>query len=262
MTDFVTNVEVRKTNSFRNKTNGDIPRTSSFQDRIEKNGSETPGGNEIEDILRRQGASTDTPRRGRQPIRSNSPLKGYTTYSPTRERSTSPMRRERSYLRSTSPDKLPFRKSAIWSQWEVNDKGKECLQEYNIKQMTGLYGKDLRGRVDVASEWYRTHGLDRSKTQTEALEWFSEEMKAREQLKEEKNINKLSHRNRVQRTPSLDAIRAREQKFTNDAIVTERRRTRFKDIIPQYDASADRHCKAYFKRQDVQQLIGVTRSRE
>ncbi|WAR04695.1 hypothetical protein MAR_020064, partial [Mya arenaria] len=87
------------------------------------------------------------------------------------------------------------------------------------------------------------------------------EMKAREQLKEEKNINKLSHRNRVQRTPSLDAIRAREQKFTNDAIVTERRRTRFKDIIPQYDASADRHCKAYFKRQDVQQLIGVTRSR-
>ncbi|XP_052253423.1 uncharacterized protein LOC127859879 isoform X4 [Dreissena polymorpha] len=88
------------------------------------------------------------------------------------------------------------------------------------------------------------------------------EMKTREMLKEEKNINKLSHRHRVQRTPGVNEIRAREEKFTNDAIVTETRRTRFKDIIPQYDASADRHCKAYFQRQDVQRLISVTRSRE
>jgi hypothetical protein len=45
-------------------------------------------------------------------------------------------------------------------------------------------------------------------------------MKTREMLKEEKNINKLSHRNRIQRTPSIQDIRARETKFTNDAIVT------------------------------------------
>jgi len=45
-------------------------------------------------------------------------------------------------------------------------------------------------------------------------------MKAREMLKDEKNINKLSHRNRIQRTPSVQDIRAREDKFTNDAIVT------------------------------------------
>lgn len=45
-------------------------------------------------------------------------------------------------------------------------------------------------------------------------------MKAREMLKEEKNLNKLSHRHRVQRTPSVQDIRAREDKFTNDAIVT------------------------------------------
>lgn len=39
-------------------------------------------------------------------------------------------------------------------------------------------------------------------------------------LKEEKNINKLSHRHRVQRTPTVQDIRARETKFTNDAVVT------------------------------------------
>jgi len=47
-----------------------------------------------------------------------------------------------------------------------------------------------------------------------------QEMKAREQLKEEKNMNKLSHRHRVQRTPSVHDIRKREEAFTNDAIIT------------------------------------------
>ncbi|XP_052253421.1 uncharacterized protein LOC127859879 isoform X2 [Dreissena polymorpha] len=253
MTEFVMNVEVKRTSTNLDRSSGDILRTSSFRDRIEQNGSETPGGHEIEHILRKQTKSSPRNRR-------NGSL--YKSYSPTRDRSTSPMRRERSFLRSTSPDKLPFRKSAIWSQWEVPDKNKECTQDYNIKQMTSLYGKDLRGKVDAASEWYRANGLDRSKTQSEALDWLSKEMKTREMLKEEKNINKLSHRHRVQRTPGVNEIRAREEKFTNDAIVTETRRTRFKDIIPQYDASADRHCKAYFQRQDVQRLISVTRSRE
>lgn len=52
-------------------------------------------------------------------------------------------------------------------------------------------------------------------------------MKAREMLKAEKNLNKLSTRHRVQRTPGVNEIRAREQQFTNDAIITERRRTRY-----------------------------------
>ncbi|KAL4229382.1 hypothetical protein ACF0H5_012421 [Mactra antiquata] len=299
MTDFVTNVEITKTNNTQDKKNGEIPRTSSFQSTIDQSVRPTPtphGDNDNDDILGRQ--SKNSPRRGR---RAFSPMK---SYSPTRNRSTSNSpRRERSFLRSTSPDKLPFRRSTIWAQWEVTkNKGQECLQEYNIKQMTNLYGKELGGKVDAASDWYRENGLNRSKTQMEALEWLSEEavqsasapvsctprgtqtesatpseleykkfvgspyknkeMRAREMLKEEKNLNKLSHRHRVQRTPNVQDIRAREEKFTNDAIVTERRRTRFKDIIPQYDASSDRHCKAYFKRRDVQRLLDVTCSRE
>lgn len=51
-------------------------------------------------------------------------------------------------------------------------------------------------------------------------------MKAKEMLKSEKNLNKLSTRHRVQKTPGVNEIRAREAEFTNDAIVTERRRTR------------------------------------
>ncbi|XP_060560099.1 uncharacterized protein LOC132720110 isoform X3 [Ruditapes philippinarum] len=115
-------------------------------------------------------------------------------------------------------------------------------------------------RQDKCAKAYFQSPLVKSLLKRERMS--DDEMKTREMLKEEKNINKLSHRNRIQRTPSIQDIRARETKFTNDAIVTEKRRTRFKDIIPQYDASSDRHCKAYFKRKDVQQLLNVTRSAE
>lgn len=171
MADYVTEVEIKKTNSFQEKKNGDIPRTSSFQSTIDQNVLATPtpnAENEPDDILGKQ--TINTPRRGRRAL---SPVK---SYSPTRNRSSSNSpRRERSFLRSTSPDKLPFRRSTIWSQWEVTkNKGQECLQEYNIKQMTNLYGKELGGKVDAASDWYRANGLDRSKTQMEALDWLTQ----------------------------------------------------------------------------------------
>lgn len=176
MTDYVIDVDIQKVDSAP-KTNGELPRTSSFQDRIRQIGSETPGGQEIENILRKQTKSS--PRHGR---RAFSPHK---SYSPTHDRSTSMSpRRERSFLRSTSPDKLGFRPSKIWSQWEVTkDKEKECLQEYNIRQMTSLYGKDLSGKVEAASEWYRANGLDRSKTQTDALNWLSQVHRIYEKIK-------------------------------------------------------------------------------
>lgn len=157
---------VRKSTGNKERRNGDVPRTSSFQDRIGQMGSETPADREIDSILRQE--PKRSPRR-----RAFSPPK---SYSPTRDRSTSQSpRRERSFLRSTSPDKLPFRRSAIWAQWEMSkNNGQDYLQEYNVKQMTNLYGKDLRGKVDAASDWYRKNGLDRSKTQMEALNWLSE----------------------------------------------------------------------------------------
>ncbi|KAK3082643.1 hypothetical protein FSP39_001226 [Pinctada imbricata] len=80
-----------------------------------------------------------------------------------------------------------------------------------------------------------------------------------EKQKQDKNeINKLSHRRRAKRTPTVAEIRAREEHFVNDAILTERMRTKYKDIIPVYDASHDKHCGGYFARQDVKRLLRVT----
>ena len=73
-------------------------------------------------------------------------------------------------------------------------------------------------------------------------------------------INKLSYRRRAMSTPSLEVMKAREASFVNDAIITEKMRTRFRDVIPVYDACNDRHCVTYFTRPDVQRLIKVTRS--
>lgn len=73
-----------------------------------------------------------------------------------------------------------------------------------------------------------------------------------------KSINKLSVRQRCKATPTVDEIRRREQNYVNDAIITEKKRTKYKDIIPVYDAARDDHCKAYFNRPDVKRLINVT----
>ncbi|XP_052717815.1 uncharacterized protein LOC128189998 [Crassostrea angulata] len=73
-----------------------------------------------------------------------------------------------------------------------------------------------------------------------------------------RNLNKLSHRHRCIATPSIEEIRVREQTFVNDAIITERKRTKYKDIIPVYDASRDNHCLGYFKRPDVKHLVSIT----
>ena len=57
---------------------------------------------------------------------------------------------ERSFVLSKSPDR-----SRIWTQWDMPDKKKSCVQNFNIKQMEWLYGKPLGGQVDSALEWYR-----------------------------------------------------------------------------------------------------------
>ena len=57
---------------------------------------------------------------------------------------------ERSFVLSKSPDR-----SRIWTQWDMPDKKKSCMQNFNIKQMEWLYGKPLGGQVDSALEWYR-----------------------------------------------------------------------------------------------------------
>ncbi|OWF54715.1 hypothetical protein KP79_PYT05034 [Mizuhopecten yessoensis] len=71
-------------------------------------------------------------------------------------------------------------------------------------------------------------------------------------------INKLSFRRRAKESPTVEKIREREKDFRNDAIITEKLRTKYKDIIPKYDASVDKSCKGYFKRPDVQRLITAT----
>ena len=76
-----------------------------------------------------------------------------------------------------------------------------------------------------------------------------------------RNINKMSHRGRCIPTPPLKVLRDREQQFVNDGVHTERTRTKYNDaVLPRYDGSEDPHCRAYFKRIDVQKLIHVTKT--
>ncbi|KAI0221894.1 hypothetical protein LSAT2_026825 [Lamellibrachia satsuma] len=71
-------------------------------------------------------------------------------------------------------------------------------------------------------------------------------------------LNKLSYRKLAMATPSTAKLRDRENRFVNDAISTNAGRTRYRDIIPRYDAAHDLHCQDYFRRTDVRNLIGVT----
>ncbi|XP_064594712.1 transient receptor potential protein-like [Liolophura sinensis] len=75
-----------------------------------------------------------------------------------------------------------------------------------------------------------------------------------------KSGNKLSMRHRCRSTPNTSDLAKMEREFVNDAIITEKKRTKYKDIIPPYDASRDKNARAYFMRQDVKHLLGVTRS--
>lgn len=75
-----------------------------------------------------------------------------------------------------------------------------------------------------------------------------------------KSGNKLSVRHRCRSTPNTSELAKMEREFVNDAIITEKKRTKYKDIIPPYDASRDKNARAYFMRQDVKHLLGVTRS--
>ncbi|XP_067687659.1 uncharacterized protein [Haliotis asinina] len=73
-----------------------------------------------------------------------------------------------------------------------------------------------------------------------------------------RSLNKLSFRRKCRRTPNGDEMKARELQFVNDGIITERRRTKYKDIIPPYDAMEDRHSRGYFKRPDIKRLVTLT----
>lgn len=57
---------------------------------------------------------------------------------------------ERAFVLSKSPDR-----SRIWTQWDMPDKKKSCIQNFNVKQMVWLYGKPLGGQVENALGWYR-----------------------------------------------------------------------------------------------------------
>ncbi|XP_078331803.1 uncharacterized protein LOC111112115 [Crassostrea virginica] len=124
--------------------------------------------------------------------------------------------------------------------WEVENTraGKfPCNHDFLIKRLEHLYGKPLGGRVDEALDNYKQ--LQESQANV-------------------RNLNKLSHRHRCKATPTVEEIRAREQTFVNDAIITEKKRTKYKDIIPVYDATHDTHCLGYFRRPDVRHLVSIT----
>ncbi|RUS82100.1 hypothetical protein EGW08_010145 [Elysia chlorotica] len=78
------------------------------------------------------------------------------------------------------------------------------------------------------------------------------------ELKMAKTVNKLSVRRRCKPTPDVTSIRERETAFVNDAIITEKKRTKYKDIIRPYNAADDKLCKNYFARDDIKRLVNRT----
>ncbi|GFR70691.1 hypothetical protein ElyMa_003791600 [Elysia marginata] len=78
------------------------------------------------------------------------------------------------------------------------------------------------------------------------------------ELKMAKTVNKLSVRRRCKPTPDVTSIRERETAFVNDAIITEKKRTKYKDIIKPYNAADDKLCKDYFARDDIKRLVNRT----
>ncbi|KAL5010031.1 hypothetical protein ScPMuIL_012336 [Solemya velum] len=69
------------------------------------------------------------------------------------------------------------------------------------------------------------------------------------------NLNKLSARRRCIRTPPPSYFLERERSFIVDAISVDKCRTRFKDVLPPYDATKDAHCATYFKRSHMKQFF-------
>ncbi|XP_050405755.1 uncharacterized protein LOC126821388 [Patella vulgata] len=97
--------------------------------------------------------------------------------------------------------------------------------------------------------------------QSPVVKGIFERNEALKNFKEEKSRishNKLSARKRCPITPNDNELKLREQKFINDGIITERSRTKYKDIIPDYDATKDHHSNHYTKRADVKRLLAVT----
>ncbi len=79
--------------------------------------------------------------------------------------------------------------------------------------------------------------------------------------KKKKSLNKLSTRRKAIPTPDSEVILDREDSYVNDAIFTEKRRTKYKDtVLPPYNAENDPLCKKYFKRKDIKVLLVRTNS--
>ena len=68
----------------------------------------------------------------------------------------------------------------------------------------------------------------------------------------------MSARCRSIPTPPPDAIAKQENAFVLDNIRSERLRNKQNPIIPEYDASNDRHSRRYFQRKLVQNLLRKT----
>ncbi|XP_041371559.1 uncharacterized protein LOC121385090 [Gigantopelta aegis] len=132
----------------------------------------------------------------------------------------------------------------------VNDAVQTCMFHYPRR-------KPIIPPYNALQDKYARHYFMSPTAKAIAIrEKFRQEVKDLEQTR--KNLNKLSSRHRCRKSPVANELLEREDQFVNDAIITERRRTKYKDIIPKYDAAHDQHCQGYIQRLDVQRLIATT----
>lgn len=70
----------------------------------------------------------------------------------------------------------------------------------------------------------------------------------------------MSARSRSIPTPPPPVTERREKEFVLDNIRTERLRNKQNPIVPEYDASIDRHSRRYFRRKLVQNVLRKTKT--
>ncbi|XP_025081140.1 uncharacterized protein LOC112556388 isoform X2 [Pomacea canaliculata] len=93
-----------------------------------------------------------------------------------------------------------------------------------------------------------------------AVKAIAERNSLMKELYREKAMRSLLNKKQCHVTPSSEELSRRRENFVNDAVMTDRMRTKFRDIIPPYRAEDDEHCRTYFRRKDVQKLLKITLS--
>ncbi|XP_072019992.1 uncharacterized protein [Amphiura filiformis] len=74
------------------------------------------------------------------------------------------------------------------------------------------------------------------------------------------NLNTLSTRHRVPRSPSPEKLKERREQYVNNSVAATNAVTKYNPLNPPYNALTDKHAREYFQRKGVARSLSVTLS--